>query len=92
MAAITIVRDLFADPAARATISYAVGGRCWHQLPLRSQAKAGPFPAAEIFGLRLDRRPHVAAIAKLAQCTVPKGDSRFDGAARGKRDSLGLIP
>jgi hypothetical protein len=41
--------------------------------------------------LRFDRRPHVAAVTKLAQCAVPKGDPRLDAAACGAHGSLSLI-
>src|ERR1700722_20612984 len=51
----------------------------------------GRYQRAGTFGLRLGRRPHVVAVAKLAQCAVPKGDPRLDAAAGGAHGSLGLI-
>ena len=50
MAAITIARDLFADPVTRAKLSYAVGGRCWHRPPSARRRKQGRYQPAENSG------------------------------------------
>jgi hypothetical protein len=64
-------------------------------LELRRHFPASPirgrYQRTGIFGLRVGRRPHVVAVAKLAQCAVPKGDPRLDAAAGGAHSSFGLI-
>jgi hypothetical protein len=83
------IRCAFGDRRPDPLLSHP-SGTVVCEIALAGQSRA--LPTAEIFGLRLDRRSHVAAVAKLAHCTVPKGDPRLEAAARGKHDSLGLVP